>query len=336
MAVFALRSSPHLRPVLWPLAAAIAALPFFVDHSLAFSADVERDLTLARFFAASSFAWAAFRTIEGAWGTSPAGAVRTFKDFHIYFTSSVDPRYEEDRSLAPVPGALRRRLVTILLRSLFVGLLASVLLPVGPSAPLASRVLPWLPWPLRPVAAVVAGTSFLWLFLAWCFDLGALPLLAQGLDVLEVFRNPVFGSVSPKEFWGRRWNRQVNGMLRRVAFQPLLALAGAPAAALVTFAVSAAFHEYQFALAMQSYSVGRVSLFFVTQGMLTAAETFATSALRRAPALESAVRRVPVWGKNFLTILSMTPFAPLFIDIWAEQGMFDMIARTTFSFQCAQ
>jgi hypothetical protein len=74
---------------------------------------------------------------------------------------------------------------------------------------------------------------------------------------------------TPAEFW-RRWNRPAQQFLETYAFRPAGGVRDLVRATLVTFAVSAAIHEYVFGIA-----AGRVqgwqALFFLVQGVAAAA-----------------------------------------------------------------
>jgi hypothetical protein len=60
----------------------------------------------------------------------------------------------------------------------------------------------------------------LYLVVAGACNLGAVKLSLRGLDYDDVFHNP-FGSLTPAEFWGRRWNSYVGHLLHRYVFLPV-------------------------------------------------------------------------------------------------------------------
>jgi MBOAT, membrane-bound O-acyltransferase family len=77
------------------------------------------------------------------------------------------------------------------------------------------------------------------------------------------------GASTPAEFW-RRWNRPAQQFLETYAFRPAGGLHHPVRATLVTFAISAAVHEYVFGIAsgrLQGWQV----LFFLVQGVAAAA-----------------------------------------------------------------
>lgn len=166
--------------------------------------------------------------------------------------------------------------------------------------------------------------------------MGSCAVVAQGVDSLQAFSNPVFGATSPKDFWGKRWNRQVNALLRRSVFQPLAGVAGATAAALGTFAASAAFHEFQFRITFGSeYALGGACRFFACNvGLCVAQTALEKLVLRRSLALQGALALVPRTLKVAANILAMAPFGHLFVDLWIRHGMLDTISRMVPTVRC--
>jgi len=161
--------------------------------------------------------------------------------------------------------------------------------------------------------------------------------VVQGVDAIEAFANPVLGSKSPKEFWGKRWNRHVNGLLRRVCFAPLASLAGPTVAAIGTFATSAAFHEFQFAATFgREYALGRASRYFALNvGLCVGQTALEKLVLRRSLALQGALALVPRVLKVATNILIMAPFGHMFVDIWIDHGMLVTIGRLAPAVRCA-
>lgn len=207
--IYLVRRQRRLSFLLWPSAAALAALPFWL---LPFAeARLGPDAQFGVFVGATAFSFAAFRTAEAALGTTPPAATVSLAAWLLYFTSSLDPVYADGlKPVAAPANALRNRLARLPVRMLALGALCSLLLPHGARSPLGSELarLGASPLVCLWVSNVVYSVA-LWLFLALCFDIGAAPLLAQGVAAGEAFLNPVFASHSPKEFWGKRWNLQV-------------------------------------------------------------------------------------------------------------------------------
>jgi hypothetical protein len=84
------------------------------------------------------------------------------------------------------------------------------------------------------------GAGFL--FLVARFDFYALVFRAMGFPVEKLWDCPI-AAASVGEFWGRRWNRVVSGMMREVVFLPLARRAGAGVALFASFLYSGMYHE---------------------------------------------------------------------------------------------
>jgi hypothetical protein len=99
------------------------------------------------------------------------------------------------------------------------------------------------------------------------------------VDALLVFAAAPFGwklpalnldpwlATSVSEFWSRRWNNVVNGVLREHAYRAFAGRGALPAAA-VTFAASAALHGYLIGLLLGPGPTAAWMVFFLAQPML--------------------------------------------------------------------
>jgi len=275
------RSTP--RPLLFPVAIAIAAMPFAVIRpALDWWSGDAADSQLSLFLSSSAFAWATFRTIELSVRTTPHGANASLSEWIAYMGADLDPRYANGKPLKPPPGKLASQVGKLFGIYFLMALTVSILQPFNyrPSRSLCVAVFNALGSGGSNVELIItdvvvrvgdnfAGTLLIYLFLWMLFTIGSITVMLQGYDPIDSMLNPLFASRSPREFWGKRWNLQVNAMLKRACYKPLVAV-GLPGgvAALATFGASAAFHEYQFALSMPGYTVGTASMFFLGQGLL--------------------------------------------------------------------
>jgi len=316
--------------LLWPTAIGVAAVPFLLRTPLLeWWGGSYADAQLGLFLAATSFAWVFFRTIELSVGNTPDGANASMAEWIFYVGADLDPRYHKGKPLQPPPGKLQSQLLKLLGIYLLMAAWVSVIEPLGfrPTTAFCSAL--GLSGPLATVVVRVgdnfSGTVLIWLFLWLLFTIGSILVLVQGHDPIDGFDNPVFGSTNPREFWGKRWNLQVNAMLKKCVYKPLAAVGlGGPVATLASFGASAVFHEYQFALSMHGYKVGTSSVFFLGQGLLIVAQ-----ALLEATPLRKVAKHVPLpIGVVFnITALSIVP--DYFICNWIDLPMplFGAVAR---------
>jgi len=122
-------------------------------------------------------------------------------------------------------------------------------------------------------------------------------------------------SASPREFWGRRYNRLVGTLLRDSVFQPLRLQAGfsADAAAMASFAVSAALHMHVAKLCFGG-GVWSSMAFFLTHGIACSIESRYSKAWNSLPKL---VRISLTLG----FVLATTPLYPA-LFIYASPAWF--------------
>lgn len=95
--------------------------------------------------------------------------------------------------------------------------------------------------------------------------------IMNGFDLEPQFNAPYL-STSLQDFWGRRWNLMVTGILRPSVYDPVRRRWGRAAAVMATFLVSGVMHELMFYYITSALPTGEVSCFFVLHGACTAVE----------------------------------------------------------------
>ncbi len=135
-----------------------------------------------------------------------------------------------------------------------------------------------------------------YLVVAGLCNLSAVKLSLRGLDHEDGFNNP-FGSLSPGEFWGRRWNTYVSDLLHRYVFLPVGGRRHPRRGLLAAFAVSGAFHELIFDVGTLKFNGGMLA-FFMVQGGLVAVTS-------RSRIFRGLVRKMPVLAWLLTTILML-------------------------------
>jgi hypothetical protein len=132
---------------------------------------------------------------------------------------------------------------------------------------LVPRILPsGTPWVVRFWIALV-GLCFLSLIAR--FDLWALIFRAMGFAVEKLWDCPI-AATSLGDFWGRRWNRIVPGLLREVIFLPVAHRAGAKAGLVAVFLYSGMYHEILSFMARSGF--GGPTCYFLLQCLGVAVE----------------------------------------------------------------
>lgn len=106
-----------------------------------------------------------------------------------------------------------------------------------------------------------------------------------GFQLIPFMLNPMFESSSVSDFWGRRWNLVVHGMLKRGVYKPVRAKYSRFAASVTSFIASGLFHEWLLSVVFYPdsedgtcspicYQVGygRNTLFFIWNAILIGLE----------------------------------------------------------------
>ncbi|CAN6248962.1 unnamed protein product [Urochloa humidicola] len=107
------------------------------------------------------------------------------------------------------------------------------------------------------------------LFLA---SAAALARALLGAELEPQFDRPYLAS-SLRDFWGRRWNLMVPGVLRPCVYRPVRARLGSAAAGvLAAFLVSGVMHEVMFYYITLEVGTGEVTAFFALHGASAVAE----------------------------------------------------------------
>ena len=121
----------------------------------------------------------------------------------------------------------------------------------------------------RPVLWVVAGFGIVGMFEGTHGLVALLARTARWNNVPPLSLQP-YRSTTLTEFWGRRWNPVVSGLLREHCFQPL---SRRPHTALLAaFVASALLHGYLGAVSLDARMAASLGLFFAVQPPLLLAE----------------------------------------------------------------
>lgn len=167
-------------------------------------------------------------------------------------------------------------------------------------AALAAAAFATLPlWP-RPFQWV-GGAACLYVGMEAADAVVRLPLRLGGLALRPLQDSPI-RSRTLGEFWGRRWNREVSGLLFRWCFRPLARRGHAGLGLAWAFTCSGLLHAISLLASTGWRDALTVQLFFMLHGALVAAE--------RA----MGVVRLPAWAAHAWVVGVFAVTGPLFID----------------------
>jgi hypothetical protein len=147
----------------------------------------------------------------------------------------------------------------------------------------------------NPVQLFTTQLGF-YLVAAGVFNLLLVLLSLRGLDHDDLFNNP-FCSLTPVEFWGRRWNTWINDLLHRYVFLPAGGRRHPLRGLLAAFAVSGAWHEVLADVATLKFN-GAMLGYFLLQGGLVAITS-------RSQPYRRLAREIPVLAWALTTVLML-------------------------------
>lgn len=158
----------------------------------------------------------------------------------------------------------------------------------------------WQGW-----VAMVGGIFFLHFGV---FHLLALEWQRRGVMAEPIMDAPIVAK-SLGEFWGRRWNRGFNDLVRRYSFHSLVPRLGVTGAMMFTFLVSGLIHEVVISVPART-GYGPPTIYFLLQGLGVVIEK---SPLGRSLGLRRGAR-----GRLFVFLFTLGPAGMLFFPQFVE------------------
>jgi hypothetical protein len=154
---------------------------------------------------------------------------------------------------------------------------------------------------------------------------GAAISLLAGIRTMDIADNPFFLSKSPSDFWGRRWNCLVHGVLKRGIYKPVRrSTANAAMAAVATFVASGVLHEYILSIiTLDNRDINAVrygmhlaffaynAVIFTIEHLVSEARIFSWSGRTLHPTIVS-----------LLVVLTVLPVAHWFTDEYVSAGFY--------------
>ena len=142
-------------------------------------------------------------------------------------------------------------------------------------------------------------------------NLTAVKLSLRGLDHDDGFNNP-FGSLTPGEFWGRRWNTLVSQLLHRYVFLPVGGRRHPMRGMLAAFAVSGVFHELLADVGTLKFNGGMLGYFLLQGGLVavTSKSRFVRRLVRDRPVLAWLLTTVLMLATGILFVRGMDGIDP--------------------------
>lgn len=278
-----------------------------------------------------------FRTTEALYGNTPKEAGQSFKDYLTYNVCVLSIEYERNAKndkIEMVKPTTKFKLSLVkkfVLNSILFGITLSLLKPHS-----------FEPYPTdangnEPGYYISHLTDFNLFrnnfFAAIFFQitlttftilLGCLASVVFGAKTSDAFHNPVFKSTSVAEFWGKRWNMIVHGVLKRGVFKPVYKSTSMKfIAVLATFFASGLLHEYLlYAVYFQEpkyIDYGKSTAFF----LWNAGSIVIEALLGQMPMFRQRKERVPKPVRTFFVVAQALPIAHWFVHPYSKNGLFE-------------
>mmetsp|Transcript_26879 Transcript_26879/g.54870 ORF Transcript_26879/g.54870 Transcript_26879/m.54870 type:complete len:170 (-) Transcript_26879:165-674(-) len=153
------------------------------------------------------------------------------------------------------------------------------------------------------------------------------------MKVQRNMNNPLLESTSPSDFWGRRWNLMVHGVLKRGMYKPIRQYSSSTIASIATFTASGILHEWIVHSALMYHRIGipdeslykpdNIALgtpfaFFLWNGIVISIE----KKLGRFKFVHYLSLRLPRPVAALLILMSSLPFGVWFADPYYEGRLF--------------
>jgi hypothetical protein len=147
-----------------------------------------------------------------------------------------------------------------------------------------------------------------------------------------VMKNPLGGATSPSDFWGKRWNLLVHGVLKGGVYKPARKNGYSPTTAVIaTFLASGLFHEWLahglFRTSCQGsgtstpcyeHLLGGSMVFFSWQAILLTGEL----TLGRTTIMNTIAAQLPLPARTALIVAMGIPFAHFFTEPYVRSTFF--------------
>jgi len=189
-----------------------------------------------------------FRCSEAMFGFLPPNVENSLTNLIIYNAFPVEVKFNSNGALRSSWKTIQYNFVNFMKYLCILGMYSSVLVAYNymPSAegPLLSDIDIRTGFTRQQLVNNLAIAVLFQLYLT-TFGFGINFLTSMcGVQQIQLMLNPIFESSSPSDFWGRRWNLVIHGILKRGVYKPVRTRYSRWAASLAAFVASGIFHEW--------------------------------------------------------------------------------------------
>ena len=175
------------------------------------------------------------------------------------------------------------------------------------------------------------------------FNMCAFANNLQGVSHRQVFRNPLFSSASPSDFWGYRWNMVIHSTLKRGVFKPMRKAGFSSTFAIISaFLASGLLHDYSWMVMFRptvaqrdengncadcwSPIIGKQSVFFLWCGITMILER----PIGKLAITKWVTKNLPRPIMSTMVVLTVLPFAHWFAGDWIVGKYFEQLSQGLF------
>jgi len=312
--------------------------PFFIINLL----DIRNGAV--KFFITGPCTFSLFRTLEALNGFSPDGSKVSLTAYIVYFMTLVETKYDRDtkQSIKPAKLDIGKDIVKFIYSFILLGLYSSILHHYNFELYTDHGVYPfnYSIWDLLSFGHLakhlVLAVYLQGILFVFFMPFSLIANIFFQIEVNELQKNAIFTAKSPSDFWGKKWNLLLHGMLKRGIFKPARNYFGTKTAVLCTFIASGLFHEWVISIQLfipdnmkdeNGYCencyyppmYGTQSLFFIWNGFLVALEFMIA---KRMPVFHHISEKLPPVVVSTLLIMLNLPVFHWFSHDYHKSGFF--------------
>jgi len=284
-----------------------------------------------------------FHTMEAMFGTSPPCVESTMGRYALYSSSPLEVCFDQT-TCRPITVKLKQTLEAARafgLALVVLGMYQSTLGPMGYEPFTTQAPLDSMDHTIRDLFSFghlvnnLVAALLLQLYLtAFCLGLKVVTNIIVGVETKDVMSNAIFRSSSPSDFWGKKWNTLIHGVLKRAVFKPAVRHFPKSMAATAAFFASGLFHEWILSAIffVHDYekdedgqcklcyhpSYGRNLLFFVINAIIIAVEYY----VGEWYIFLWIKKCLPRFLVSILVVSTALPFAHLFTSDYIKSDYF--------------
>jgi hypothetical protein len=223
------------------------------------------------------------KCLEAIYGFTPKYAMTSMAEFRLHFGFIQFPKIDP-QTKQRIPATVKSQLICVrnyVKHAIINGIIYSIFIPCSfqPFSPSRPDTDVYIATDIKQLLNnLLVAVMVSWSLVFSMNGVGSIIQVVGGFQTEDVVNNPMFGSTSPSDFWGNRWNKLIHRGLKQGVYKPVRAQTGSRnLATMATFLASGLAHEYTWAVMFYPSSheqekymapFGKTLLFFGWNGIL--------------------------------------------------------------------